>query len=185
MPHIGNVFLIGFSGSGKSTIGPLLAGVLKVKFLDTDSLIEKRNGKTITEIFRDNGESEFRRLEREIIATVAKDDDNTKVIALGGGAFQSSENRKIIRSCGIVIYLSCSVREIYRRLRNMDNRPLLSSFRRRNRFTGREAMMRRISNLLDKRKKTYNLADIRLSTTFRTTQEIVDCLNERILRCYA
>ncbi len=169
-----NLFLIGFSGSGKSTVGPLLASKLKAEFFDTDAMIENETGCRIAKLFSRDGETRFRELERQTIATVLQPKARRKVVALGGGAFANRSTRALIMNSGTVVYLSCSVCELYRRLRLADDRPLLK-IRPATGETMRQARLRKINSLLDKRKNSYNLADIRVSTSNKT---VTACVSE-------
>ena len=123
-----SVILIGYRGSGKTTVGRLLAGRLGKKFVDADDLIVERAGQSIREIFSAGGEQAFRTLEIEVISQLAKEPD--AVIALGGGAVTREENRKALAGHKIV-YLHCAAPELYRRIRSdpatSDNRPSLTA----------------------------------------------------------
>jgi len=158
-----HIVLIGFSGSGKSTIGPLLAARLKRRFIDIDQRIEVDTGLTIAEIFSRRGERLFRRQEIRTVTEVLKG-RRSAVVALGGGAFESREIRKIARERGLVVYLSCSRREIYRRLKDKQDRPLLDLTPSHGQ-TVREARLARIGALLKKRLANYRTADLVISTT--------------------
>ena len=110
-----SVALIGYRGSGKTTIGKRLADRLWQKFVDTDDLIVKKAGKDIRAIFEECGEAGFRELEAEAVAEACKLTDH--VIALGGGAVLREENRQRIKEAGLkVIYLRCEVKELARRI---------------------------------------------------------------------
>jgi shikimate kinase len=98
-----NIYLVGLRGSGKSTVGKLLARKLRWEFADQDSLIEKRAGKTIAEIFASGGEPEFRKIESEVLHQLAKRTET--VVAAGGGAVLSEENCKLMRETGVVVHL--------------------------------------------------------------------------------
>lgn len=167
-----HISLIGFSGSGKSTVGPLLAKKLGLRFVDIDRLIEKKYGATILKIFAREGERGFRRLESRMIEQMFTGSKRAAVFALGGGAFVTKENRSLIQNCSTVIWLSCSVREIDRRLSSKNNRPMLS-VRPLSGQSKREARLARITALLSKRLPTYHHADLRVATTNRTTHQIV------------
>ena len=158
-----HIILIGFSGSGKSTIGPLLAAKMKRRFVDIDQRIEADTGRIISEIIKRNGEKAFRRLERQTFTQVMKN-SRTTVVALGGGAFEIREIRKVAGERGIVIYLSCSRREIYRRLKDKQDRPLLDVTPSPGQ-TVREARLAVIGALLKKRLANYRTADLVVSTT--------------------
>lgn len=168
------LFLIGFSGSGKSTIGPPLAKKLKAEFFDTDGIIEKMTGCNITTLFSQDGETRFREMERQVIKVVLQSNAKRKVVALGGGAFANRSTRTLIVNSGVVVYLSCSVRELYRRLRLTNDRPLLN-VRPAAGQTMRQARLRKINSLLEKRKSSYNLADIRVSASYKT---VTACVSE-------
>ncbi|MDF1544589.1 MAG: shikimate kinase [bacterium] len=156
------IFLIGFSGSGKSTIGPKLAKRLRLDFFDTDQLIEKRCKKSIPRIFDEDGEKFFRQLESEVIESLSRK-RKAAVVALGGGAFQSRNNRAVVADIGVSIYLSCSVRELYRRLSHATDRPLITG-------RGRAA---KIKLLLNTRTANYRKADLSCSTSERSVAESV------------
>jgi shikimate kinase len=164
-----NIFLIGFSGSGKSTVGPLLAERLKARFVDIDALVEKRAGKTIANIFARQGEAAFRRMERDAIGSLSKSRRRT-VVALGGGAFENRSTRKLVSGLGRVVYLSCSQRELYRRLRLASDRPLLEVKPAKGQ-TLRQARQLAIAKLLDMRQANYRRADLVLSTTAKTPRQ--------------
>ena len=166
------VFLIGFSGCGKSTIGPRLARRLKARFYDTDAMIEQRTARKINEIFREDGEATFRALESETIRRLVSRSQR-KVIALGGGAFSHRTNRALIKKSGVVVvYLSCPVRELYRRLQHLSDRPLLDG-RPAAGETMRQAKLRRIAELLENRKDAYRQAHLRVSTANKTVAACV------------
>ncbi len=161
-----NIFLIGFSGSGKSTIGPLLAKELNYKFYDTDSMIEKKSGKTITRIFETDGEHLFRKLESEIIADITNEKKVNKVVALGGGAFISEQNRELFLKSGLVIYLKCSAELILKRLAGSHDRPLLNSIAQLNRFE-------KIKQMLSTREPNYKKAHLIISILGENTQKVI------------
>jgi len=173
------VFLVGFSGSGKSTVGTSLAHRLNRTFVDTDSVIEQTEGCSIAEIFRCSGEWRFRQLEADVIAGLGGRRQPAQVVALGGGAFASRANRTEIMSNGLVVYLSCSVREIYRRLRDKEDRPLMN-VQSKVGETARQARLRIIRTLLEKRKPGYRLAHMSCSTTGKTVEQVVNEIMWRI-----
>ncbi|MCK4632310.1 MAG: shikimate kinase [candidate division Zixibacteria bacterium] len=164
------IFLIGFSGSGKTSTGKLLARKLKIPFVDTDQIIEKTLGMATSDIFDRLGEPVFRRTERDLIAELAGNDEGC-VVSLGGGAFQSAANRKIVSAVGTVIYLRCSVQIIYQRLKDNSDRPLLLTESRG--LTLRQAMIDQITCMLSQRKRNYEKADMTISTSQRTPAQVV------------
>lgn len=109
-----NLYLIGYRGSGKTTVAAELARLLGWKWLDADEEIEQRAGKTIKEIFASSGEQSFRDLEAAVIADLAELSD--RVIALGGGAVLREESRMAIRASGKVVWLQASAGVLYRRI---------------------------------------------------------------------
>ena len=124
-----SVFLIGYRGSGKSTVGRLLAESISSAFVDSDEQIVGRAGKTIREIFAQDGESAFRNLETLIVTELAKKQQH--VIALGGGALQRQENRAALGGKSHqIVFLRCAAAQLLARIRNdpatSDNRPSLT-----------------------------------------------------------
>jgi shikimate kinase len=119
------VFLVGFMGSGKTTIGKSLAKRIGFQFLDLDKDIESRAGRTINEIFAQSGEAHFRKLERQAIE-LCRGLKKT-VVALGGGAYISEVNRALLSSIGVTVWLNCPLRVCITRMGKDKNRPLLSN----------------------------------------------------------
>lgn len=121
---MGNIILIGFMGCGKSTIGVKLSYRLRRPLLDTDKLIEKEEGRTISEIFETDGEEYFRNLETECIKkllTTAHD----QIISVGGGLPVREENHALLKKLGTVVYLRARAETIYERVKHDKSRPLL------------------------------------------------------------
>lgn len=184
MNNRGDIFLVGFSGSGKSTVGPILARSLQVEFVDSDSLIEECFGKPITAIFAEEGEPVFRRTESEVINELVTGSDQQRVVALGGGALEKRDNRQQVLGHGLVIYLSCSGRELYRRLKTHTDRPLLQP-QSRSVEGSRPVILRQITTLLNSRKKHYAMADMKISVTNRSPVEVSRYIRKRIKEFYA
>jgi len=113
-PCGGHVVLIGFRGSGKSTVGPLLAARLVVPFIDTDEQVEQAAGKTISEIFHADGEPAFRDHERKIIVRACRREPH--VIAVGGGAVMDDGNVDALRQAGAIVWLTASSMTLRRRI---------------------------------------------------------------------
>lgn len=118
-----NIVLIGFMGSGKTSVGEQLSQLLEMDYLDTDKIIIERSSKTINEIFKVHGEDHFRRLEMETIKDL-ENYENT-IIACGGGVVLNSDNVNSLKQNGTIVWLKASPEEIYRRISNDKTRPLL------------------------------------------------------------
>jgi len=117
------IILAGMMGSGKTTIAKLLADYLNWEFIDTDHLIEKRNCKTIREIFEQEGESYFREIEKNLVIELRE--KQHCVIATGGGMVVSKDNREILSRNALVVHLHSSIGELIKRLQGVKDRPLL------------------------------------------------------------
>lgn len=162
-----NITLIGFRGTGKSTIGKLLANHLKMDFIDTDEYIVNVTGNTITDIFLKKGEEEFRSLEAEAVAIVSKVDN--QIIAAGGGVILNNKNVKNLKRNGTLVLLKATPEIIHKRLsldrKSADQRPSL---------TGKEALDE-IKHLIKKRAPLYdNAADHTVDTSHKSREEIID-----------
>lgn len=155
------IFLTGFMGTGKSTVGRTLAARLGRPFVDLDAEIERRAGRSIRQIFADVGEPEFRRLESRTLEELAPSDI---VLATGGGAVLAAENRATMRRNGPVVCLQAGVAEILRRTGRDDSRPLLAG-------EDREARVRR---LLAERATAYADADWMIETDRTPVATIVE-----------
>lgn len=123
-----NIVLIGLSGCGKSTVGALAAKKLQMPFVDMDAYIEQQEGRTVSEIFAQNGETYFRRLETEAAQKLSETEN--KVIATGGGAVLSPQNMSYLKETGIVLFLDRTPEEILRKI-NLKVRPLLAQDKNR------------------------------------------------------
>lgn len=120
-----NIFFVGLMGAGKTTIGKLLAKHLGKAFYDTDQEIEKRTGVKIATIFELEGEAGFRKRETAIIEELSQ--FSNIIMATGGGAVISEENRALLKAHGKVIYLRANVNELWHRMRHDKHRPLLQN----------------------------------------------------------
>ncbi len=118
-----NLILCGFMGSGKSTIGKLLAEKLGARFIDTDLYIEQKEGMTISEMFEKYGEEYFRAREREVCEELSQ--LQKTVISTGGGTLLNDDNLKALKKSGVIFLLNVSSRTVLTRLRNDTTRPLL------------------------------------------------------------
>jgi shikimate kinase len=154
-----NVALIGFMGVGKTTVGHLLATLLGFELVDTDRLIERREGCRISEIFSTRGEAWFRKLETEICNELAN--MRGKVISTGGGLGANPDNLKSLQSHALIVCLWASPETVYRRVCNQDHRPLLKT----------ENPLERIRELMAQRAPFYQKADILVGVDYRSPAE--------------
>jgi shikimate kinase len=154
------IYLLGFMGSGKSTVGNLLAGALGWPLIDLDTVIEAGQGLSIREIFENSGEPFFRQVEHA--ALTAASQAEPAVIALGGGTFAQPSNVALIREAGgTTVWLDCPPDLLRTRCAGMEHRPL---FRDEQAFT----------QLFAERLPYYRLADFRISTEGRKPEEVVE-----------
>jgi shikimate kinase len=121
---LSHIFLVGFMGSGKSTVGRMVADRMKMPFCDLDREIEKRRGRTVQEIFAQDGEPAFRQLEHEELGTLVDAPDT--VVACGGGVVIDDRNRALLKQLGTVVYLRVSAEEALARVGSTEGRPLLA-----------------------------------------------------------
>ncbi|MEE8583465.1 MAG: shikimate kinase [Acidobacteriota bacterium] len=154
MPHI---YLTGFMGCGKTTVGEMLAQRLKRSFLDLDASIEEGFGMTIAEIFETQGEAAFRQLEGQALRRA--DSQPPAVIALGGGAFSSSQNRALIGQNGVSVWLQVDPEEAAQRCLGLPGRPLAQD-------------PEGFAQLHRRRLPDYARADIHISTRQRTPEQV-------------
>ena len=156
--------LIGFMGTGKTTVGRLVAEALHFEFLDTDELIQARAGKTITDIFAQDGEPAFRALEQQVIRELST--KTRTVISTGGGLPTNPENLALLKSFALVVCLWSSPAKIWERVKNQSHRPLLHDPNPQN----------KIRELLAARKPFYQQADVLVNTDLRNVREVVQQL---------
>lgn len=157
-----NIVLIGFMGTGKTTIGRLLANRLGRPFIDSDKKIEYENNMTIREIFTMYGEAHFRQKERGVIAKLSR--YNNAVIGTGGGVVLSSENMSRLKRNGVIIALTASIETILERTGRRSTRPLLGTI---------EQHEQSIHKLLTERKELYHKADYSVDTTNHSPQQVI------------
>jgi len=169
------VFLVGFMGAGKSSVGRALGQLLNWMFEDLDDRIEAREGRTVAEIFRNAGESEFRRAEHAALKHVLQElgGGGARIIALGGGAFVQKENAALLKHSGVpTVFLDAPVEDLWERCCAQASetgvgRPLLRS---------REQFRK----LYDTRSRSYSKASLKIQTGSRAVEaiaaEIVDTL---------
>jgi shikimate kinase len=158
--QIRNLALIGFMGTGKSSVGRLIAEQLRYSLVDTDELIETRAGKSVAAIFTKDGEAAFRNHEREVVAELASREQS--IISTGGGVGADEQNLASLKQHALVVCLWASPEKIWERVRGQTHRPLL-----------REAdPLAKIRQLLAAREHCYKQADVLLNTDVRSLKEV-------------
>jgi shikimate kinase len=153
------IVLVGFMGSGKSSVGRLLARRLGYRFEDLDQRIEARAGRSIAAIFREDGEEAFRAMEGEEARAVSTLTD--RVVAAGGGAFARPRTRALLQQGALTVWLRCDIETILARVSADGSRPL----------AGNRDIMRA---LLAQREPSYRMADVAVDTTTGTPRQAVD-----------
>ncbi len=165
------VYLTGFMGSGKSTVGPELARRLGYDFVDVDTKVEDIEGISITEIFRLRGERYFRNLEKRVLSELAGSGRRV-VVALGGGALADEESRKLTKATGVLVYLKAKPEKILERVKRKKNRPMLLT---RNGNPMNDAdLSARLKALFEERERHYLEASIVVSTSEMTVSKSVE-----------
>jgi len=146
----GNIFLVGLMGAGKTSVGKLLARRLDKAFYDCDQEIERSTGVKIPVIFEIEGEAGFRARESRMLAELASRRDI--VLATGGGAVLSADNRKLLAGNGVVVYLRAVVADLWQRTRHDRNRPLLKTAEPRAKleqlFAERDPLYRSVADII-------------------------------------
>jgi shikimate kinase len=158
--RIVNIALIGFMGTGKTSVGRLVAEQLHFHYLDTDEMIVAATGKTIADIFSQSGEAAFRALEEKAVGELAE--KNHTVISCGGGLPIVPQNLTGLKTHALVVCLWASPAKIWERVRNQTHRPLLHD----------PDPQKKIRELLALREPFYKQADILLNTELRTLREV-------------
>jgi shikimate kinase len=158
--HIQNIALIGFMGTGKSSVAQIIAGHIHFAFLDTDQTIESRAGKSIAEIFAQDGEPAFRELEKKIVEELAS--QTRTVISTGGGLPVHEANLASLKTHSLVVCLWASPETIWERVRHQNHRPLLNE----------SDPLAKIRNLLAVREPHYRQADVLVNTEMRSAREV-------------
>jgi shikimate kinase len=163
-----NITLVGFMGTGKTTVGKLLAKRLGYRFVDSDDEIESEQGVSITHIFSELGEAHFRDLETDMLKRLSKREG--LVISAGGGAVIRAENVENLKKGGPVVCLAATPEEIYERVKHSTHRPLLKV----------DDPLGRIRELLDLRRKFYSRADFTVDTGGLGPEEVVGRILKRV-----
>lgn len=165
-----NIILIGFMGSGKTSVGIKLSYQMKRTMIDTDKWIEQRQKMTVSQIFASFGEKEFRRMETECLKKLIDSADH-QIISAGGGLPLREENHQLLKRLGKVFYLKIGPEAVYERLKNDTTRPLLQV----------ENPKERIRALLLEREPIYEAcADVIVDVSEKSFDEILESINLNI-----
>ena len=156
-----SIILTGPMGSGKTSVGRLLARRLGYQFQDLDALIVEQAGKSINQIFADDGEAAFRDRETALLSTLVG--KQGMVLSTGGGVVIREGNRRLLHAAGLVVNLIATVDVLVSRLAQANDRPLLK---------GNEALDVRIERIMAEREQFYADADIRIDTTGKTLDDV-------------
>jgi shikimate kinase len=156
-----NLALIGFMGTGKSSVGRLAAEHLHFTFVDTDDIIENEVGRSVADIFSRQGEAAFRKYEQDVVNALRTRRD--MVIAAGGGLGANPANLASLKSHALVVCLWASPETIWERVREQTHRPLLQT----------ADPLAKIREILEQRGPVYRQADVLIHTGFRTPREVV------------
>ncbi len=148
-----NIALVGFMGTGKSTVGRILAERLGAEFIDLDELIEREEGISVKEIFFTKGELYFRQLEHRMVHEVSQ--AGNRVISCGGGVVLDETNIQCLKQAGVVVCLQATVEDIVNRIRINVDRPLLNV----------KDKAERIQKLLEERQPCYDRIDFKINTS--------------------
>ena len=165
-----SVFLIGYMGSGKSTIGNGLSVIMNIPFFDLDSVIEKKIGMTIHNIFREKGEHFFREQEHSILTNLNL--DNKSIIAAGGGTPCFFDNHNFMKKMGSTVYLKVTPNELCNRLQLDDKRPLL--------FNNKLNLKDFINKQLLERDKYYQMSDYTIESDNISINQVHELVNKII-----
>lgn len=158
-----NIILIGFMGCGKSSVGIRLSFALRKTMIDTDKLIEKKQGVSITQIFAEKGEPAFRQMETDCLKQLIEESDN-QIISTGGGLPMKEENHRLLKELGRVYYLRVTKEAVYERLKGDTTRPLLQG----------DNPKGKIEELLTKRDPLYETcADYIIDVSEKSFDEII------------
>ena len=157
-----NIYLIGFMGAGKTSVGRILAEKLGLEFCDLDESIEAECGKTISTIFSEHGEDFFRDLESRKLRSISH--NGGQIIATGGGIVLQQENWEIMKESGTTVYLKASADVLWSRITSDTSRPLLQV----------EKPFEKVKELLSMRMPLYQKADLVVNSEYKSPENVAD-----------
>lgn len=158
-----NVMLIGFMGTGKSTVAKMLGSRWGFEVVEMDALIEEREGRSINEIFAEHGEAYFRDVETSLLKEAAEKEQ--VVVSCGGGIVLREENIRVMKEHGTVVLLSAEPGTVYGRVCGNTDRPLLKN----------HMSVEKIAEMMESRREAYQkAADLTIVTDGKSTEEICD-----------
>lgn len=175
--HVEPVVLIGLPGAGKTSVGEILARSLKLSFFDSDRLIEANEKRTVSAIFKEDGEKRFRQLECDLL-------DNFKtgsfVLSCGGGLPMTPGNMDALLKLGRVVYLKTAVDELVKRLASTHDRPLLKANSKSESESDEHVLRKRLCVLESERSKVYERAQLTVQTDGLSTDEVAQEILDRM-----
>lgn len=164
-----NIFLVGFMGSGKSTIGAVLQNKLQMQLVEMDARIVKEQGMSINDIFAQYGESHFRDLESQLILDIGN--EGNTIVSCGGGVVLREQNTQNMKKSGKIVYLKASPETIFERVKHSTDRPILNG----------NMNVEYISELMEKRRPLYEAAaDITIVTDQKSREQICEAIIKAI-----
>ncbi len=158
-----HIYLIGFMGTGKTTISHKLQQLTQAEEIDMDAWIVEKNGMSINDMFEKYGETYFRDRETDTVREIAG--YAPAIVSCGGGAVLRDENTKMMKESGRIVLLTATPETVYERVKDSTDRPLLNG----------NMNVEHIANLMEKRRELYaNACDIKVATDGKTPDEIAD-----------
>lgn len=162
---VNKIVLVGFMGTGKSTVATLLADHLQWDSVDMDQTIVQVSGMPISQIFEQHGEAVFRQYETDVLQQLLVDDHRPAIIATGGGAVLKQVNRQLMEEHSFVVWLQADKHSIIERVKHDTARPLLAG-----------DLDSRVTQLLEERKDAYRFAHTAIDTTHLNADEVVEAI---------
>ncbi len=161
-----NIVLVGFMGTGKTSVGRRISSQLRMRYVDTDEIVERNSRRRISDIFEKDGESAFRELESEAVREVSELQNH--VISTGGGVVLREDNMTELKRNGVVFCLTATPEEIYKRVGHQVHRPLLQT----------PDPLAKIQAMLAERRPYYAESDYMIRTTGRSFDEIINHIKQ-------